>query len=131
MKKEEVDKKSINEVISLSKKILKLVYIVMIIGIVFLVTLLIKEWGILKFLLTILKVATPFFIGFAIAWIFNPLVVLLENKGIKRGFGVPIVYLLFLGILFLFFYFLIPTVYNQLNINASSFNFFFLYAPSI
>ena len=115
MKKEEVDKKSINEVISLSKKILKLVYIVMIIGIVFLVTLLIKEWGILKFLLTILKVATPFFIGFAIAWIFNPLVVLLENKGIKRGFGVPIVYLLFLGILFLFFYFLIPTVYNQLN----------------
>jgi len=115
MKKEEVDKKNINEVVSLSKKILKLVYIVMIIGIVFLVTLLIKEWGILKFILTILKVATPFFIGFAIAWIFNPLVILLEKKGIKRGFGVPIVYLLFLGILFLFFYFLIPTVYNQLN----------------
>ena len=115
MKKEEIDKKNINEVVSLSKKILKLVYIVMIIGIVFLVTLLIKEWGILKFLLTVLKVATPFFIGFAIAWIFNPLALLLEKKGIKRGFAVPIVYLLFLGVLFLFFYFLIPTVYNQLN----------------
>ena len=115
MKKEQLDKKNINEVVTLSKKILKLVYIVMIIGIVFLVTLLIKEWGILKFLLTILKVATPFFIGFAIAWIFNPLVVFLEKKGLKRGFGVPIVYLLFLGVLFLFFYFLIPTVYNQLN----------------
>ena len=115
MKKEEIDKKNINEVVTLSKKILKLVYIVMIIGIIFLVTLLIKEWGILKFLLTILKVATPFFIGFAIAWIFNPLVVFLEKKGLKRGFGVPIVYLLFLGVLFLFFYFLIPTVYNQLN----------------
>lgn len=115
MKKEEVDKKGINEVVSLSKKILKLVYIVMIIGIVFLVTLLIKEWGILTFILTILKVSTPFFIGFAIAWIFNPLVMLLEKKGIKRGIAVPIVYLLFLGVLFLFFYFLIPTVYNQLN----------------
>ncbi len=115
MKKEEIDKKNINEVVSLSKKILKLVYIVMIIGIIFLVTLLIKEWGILKFLLTILKVSTPFFIGFAIAWIFNPLVLKLEKKGIKRGFAVPIVYLLFLGFLFSFFYFLIPTVYNQLN----------------
>lgn len=115
MKKEEIDKQNINEVVTLSKKILKLVYIVMIIGIIFLVTLLIKEWGILKFLLTILKVSTPFFIGFAIAWIFNPLVVFLEKKGLKRGFGVPIVYLLFLGVLFLFFYFLIPTVYNQLN----------------
>ena len=39
----------------------------------------------------------------------------MEKKGLKRGFGVPIVYLLFLGVLFLFFYFLIPTVYNQLN----------------
>ena len=115
MKKEEVDKKNINEVVSLSKKILKLVYIVMIIGIIFLVTLLIKEWGILTFIITVLKVSTPFFIGFAIAWIFNPLVVLLEKKGIKRCFGVPIVYLLFLGVLFSFFYFLIPTVYNQLN----------------
>ena len=115
MKKEEVDKKNINEVVSLSKKILKLVYIVMIVGIIFLVTLLIKEWGILKFLLTLLKVSTPFFIGFAIAWIFNPLVIKLEKKGIKRCFGVPIVYLIFLGCLFLFFYFLIPTVYNQLN----------------
>ena len=115
MKKEEIDKKGINEVVGLSKKILKLVYIVMIIGIVFLITLLIKEWGILTFLLTLLKVSTPFFIGFAIAWIFNPLVIILEKKGIKRGFAVPIVYLLFVGILFLFFYFLIPTVYNQLN----------------
>ena len=113
--KNEVNKKEINEVVTLSKKILHLVYIIMIIGIVFLVTLLIKEWGILTFLLTLLKVATPFFIGFAIAWIFNPLVVKLEKKGINRGLGSAIVYLGFILILFLFFYFLIPTIYNQLN----------------
>ena len=115
MKKEELNKTEINEVVSLSKKILHLVYIIMIIGIVFLVTLLIKEWGILTFLLTLLKVATPFFMGFAIAWIFNPLVVKLEKKGIKRGLGSAIVYLFFILILFSFFYFLIPTIYNQLN----------------
>lgn len=113
--KNNIDNNKVNDVLSLSKKILKLVYIVMIIGIIFLVTLLIKEWGILKFILTILQVATPFFIGFAIAWIFNPLVIKLEEKGIKRYFAVPIVYIVFIGILFMFFYFLIPTIYDQLN----------------
>ena len=78
--KNEVDKKELNEVVSLSKKILKLIYIAMIIGIIFLVTLLIKEWGILRFILTIIKIATPFFIGFAIAWIFNPLVKKLQKR---------------------------------------------------
>ena len=87
----------------------------MIIGIIFLVTLLIKEWGILTFLLTILKVATPFFIGFAIAWIFNPLVKKLQKKGMSRGLSASIVYIGFIGCLFLFFYFLIPTIYEQLN----------------
>ena len=113
--KKDINKENLNEVVSLSKKILRLVYIAMIIGIIFLITLLIKEWGILTFALTLLRVATPFFIGFAIAWIFNPLVIKLEKNGLKRGLASAIVYLIFIGVLFIFFYFLIPTIYNQLN----------------
>jgi predicted PurR-regulated permease PerM len=105
----------VNEVVDTSKKILHLLYIAMIIGIVFLVTLLAKEWGILKFFLTLLKVATPFFIGFILAWIFNPLVCKMQNKGMNRALASAIVYVVFLAFLFIFFWFLIPTIYNQLQ----------------
>ena len=64
--KDKINYKKVNEVVSLTSKILNLVYIAMIIGIIFIATLLIKEWGILKFVMTILKVPTPFFIGFVI-----------------------------------------------------------------
>ena len=110
-----INVRDVNEVVGLSKKILHLVYIMMIIGIIFLGTLIIKEWGILKLIVTLLKVATPFFIGFVLAWLFNPIVVKLENRGWKRGLACITVYLAFIIILFAFFGMLIPTLYNQLN----------------
>ena len=61
-----INVRDVNEVVGLSKKILHLVYIMMIIGIIFLATLIIKEWGILNLIVTLLKVANPFFIGFLI-----------------------------------------------------------------
>ena len=121
MNKDKINTKEVNEVVSISKKILNILYIVMIVGIIFLVTLLAKEWGILTFLLTLLKVATPFFIGFVIAWLFNPLVIKLQDQGLKRGLAAVLVYLGFLIILFVFFWFLIPTIYTQLNDLISSF----------
>ena len=119
--KKDIDKQSVNEVLTLSKKLLKLIYVIMIVGIIFLVTLLVKEWGILTFILTVLQVATPFFIGFVIAWLFNPIVMKLEKKGIKRGLASIIVYLVFISLLILFFYMLVPTIYTQLNDLIASF----------
>lgn len=110
-----INVRDVNEVVGLSKKILHLVYIMMIIGIIFLGTLIIKEWGILKLIVTLLKVANPFFIGFVLAWLFNPIVVKLENRGWNRGLACITVYLAFIIILFAFFGMLIPTLYNQLN----------------
>ncbi len=110
-----INVRDVNEVVGLSKKILHLVYIMMIIGIIFLATLIIKEWGILNLIVTLLKVANPFFIGFVLAWLFNPIVVKLENRGWKRGIACVTVYLAFIIILFAFFGMLIPTLYNQLN----------------
>ena len=50
-----INVRDVNEVVGLSKKILHLVYIMMIIGIIFLGTLIIKEWGILKLIVTLLQ----------------------------------------------------------------------------
>ena len=113
--KDKINYKKVNEVVSLTSKILNLVYIAMIICIIFIATLLVKEWGILKFVMTILKVATPFFIGFVIAWLFNPLVVKLENRGWNRAVASMVIFLVFILIIFAFFSMLIPTIYTQLN----------------
>ena len=77
-------------------------------------TFLIRQLGLLVFILTILKIITPILIGYIIAWLFNPLVLNLENKGIKRVFSTIIVYSVFLALLYLFFRTLIPAVYKQL-----------------
>lgn len=114
-KKTEINIEGINEVVSLSSKILHILYIAMIIACVLIVTILIKEWGILTFLLSLLKVISPLFIGFIIAWLFNPLVKKLENKNIPRMAGSIIVYAVFIFILIIFLRFLVPTVYEQVN----------------
>lgn len=114
-KNTELNIDNINEVVNLSSKILHLFYIVMLVAIVFIVTILLKEWGILKFAFSFLKVLSPLFIGFIIAWLFNPLVKNLEEKGVKRVFGAIIIYAVFLVILVVFLRFLVPTIYVQIN----------------
>jgi len=114
-KKEEIDFEGVNEVIGLSKKILKIFYIVLIIAIGFFVTILVKEWGIHTFLLRIIKVLSPLFIGFVIAWLFNPFVVKLEKKGLNRVVSSLIIYMVFIAFIIIFLRFLVPTVYNQLD----------------
>lgn len=114
-KKVDLNVDGINEVVNLSSKILHLLYIVMIIASVFIVTILVKEWGILQFILGLLKVLSPLFIGFVIAWLFNPIVKKLEEKGITRVWGSIIVYAVFLAILIIFLRFLVPTIYSQIN----------------
>ena len=114
-KKLDINVEEINEVVSMSSKILHLLYIVMIIAIIFIVTILVKEWGILTFVLGLLKVLAPLFIGFIIAWLFNPFVKKLEEKGINRVLGSIIVYAIFLFVLLVFLRFLVPTIYVQIN----------------
>ncbi len=114
-KKSELNIENINEVVSLSSKILHILYVAMIIACVLIVTILIKEWGILQFIFAFLKVLSPLFIGFVIAWLFNPLVKKLENKGIPRMAGSILVYIAFLFIIVVFLRFLVPTVYAQIN----------------
>ena len=72
--KDKINYKNLNEVISLSKEILKVFLITMVVAIIIGCILILRELNIFKFLLNVLKVASPFFVGVVIAWILDPLV---------------------------------------------------------
>ena len=117
---EKINLEEVNEVVSLSKKILHLFYIAMVVAMVLIVTIIAREWGIWKFLLSILEVLAPFFIGFVIAWLLNPIVKMLERKKVPRALGTIIVYAIFLLAITMFIRYLIPTIYTQLQVLISN-----------
>lgn len=113
--KDKINYQKVNEAITLASKLLKIFYVVVIVGIIFLITLVFKEWQVLSFLLKLLKVCSPLFIGIAIAWLLNPIVSWLEKNGIKRVWGSSIVFLTLIGIIMIVLLTLIPLVNGQLN----------------
>ncbi len=117
MKKElkEIDNKQINEVVSLTKKILKLLYIVMIVAIILCGTIILRNLNIWHLLFTFLSVLSPLFIGFIIAWLLDPIVKKMNKKGIPRIAGSLIVYAVFLLFIYFFLSLFIPTLYTQIN----------------
>lgn len=106
----------VNEVIDLSKKILHFFYIVMIIATVFIVTLIAREWGVWNFILNILSVLSPFFIGFVLAWILNPIVNKLEKKKMPRVVGSMLVYAIMILSIALFVGYMLPVIYDQIQV---------------
>lgn len=111
----ELDYTSLNEILKIGSKLSEIFYVIAIIAIILLGTYLIKEWGILKFIGEFLGVISPIFIGFIIAWLFDPLVKWLQKKKIPRILGCIIVYLLILCGLVLLLYLIIPTFIDQLK----------------
>ncbi|MDE5539012.1 MAG: hypothetical protein K2J20_00825, partial [Bacilli bacterium] len=83
----EIDNQEVNEVVSLAKKILKLLYIVMIVAIVLCGTIILKNLNVWHVLFTLFKVLSPLFIGFIIAWLLNPIVTRMNKRGIPRIIG--------------------------------------------
>lgn len=114
-KKNELDTNGLNEIIYLGKNILKLSFIILIIGIILAGTVLLKELGVFKFLGSVLNVLAPLFIGFIVAWLFAPLVDKMTKKGMSRILASMIVYVIFIAFLIVFFRIFIPIIYNELN----------------
>ena len=115
MRDKKIDYTKLNEVLGLSKKILNILYITLIIAIVYVTLIIFKETKIVSFILTILSVLLPAFIGLFVAWLFDPFVKWLQNKGIKRWLGTTIVYVIFLGVLSIIVGAIIPVIYEQIN----------------
>ena len=114
-KKEEVDVENLNKVILLSKKILRVVLVLTILGCIFLALLVLTKLKIGHILGNVLAVASPFFIGYVIAWLLNPLVNKLEKKKIKRVLGSIIIFVAFLFLIFLLIKVMLPMLYKQIN----------------
>lgn len=115
MKKEKVNIEELNEAITTGNKILKLSYFVMVIALIGGIIFLLRTLNIFPIIGTILSVISPFFIGFIIAWLLNPLVNKLTSHGMKRSLSTVLVFLLFFVAIYLFCLAIIPSLITQLN----------------
>lgn len=115
MKKEKVDTEKLNEAITIGNKILKLTYALIIIALMGGTIFLLRTLNIFPIIGTLLGVISPFFIGFIIAWLLNPIVNKLTDHGMKRGLATVIVFVLFLALIYLFCLAVIPSLVSQIN----------------
>ena len=107
--------KRLNELIHLSSKFMTLIYSLTIVVIVFVGIHLIKDLHILKIIGEMVGVLVPFFIGIILAWLLDPIVTLLQKKGVKRGIGVTFVYVILISILVLIGNLIIPAMGQQIK----------------
>lgn len=108
-----IDKNNLNDVINLSKKILKVFYILLIVVGTYLLLKIIKELGVLGIVLKVLSILTPLFLGIVVSWILNPFVRWLESKKVRRTLGATLAYVILFACLFLLIKAIIPLLYNQ------------------
>ena len=116
----EVDLTSLNDILRTGKKIIRIGYIMAIVCLVLLGTYIIKEWHLLKYVGELLKVISPIFIGFLLAWLCVPMVNFLQNKKIPRIASCIIIYLGLILIVFLLGWALIPNLVSQVADFAKS-----------
>lgn len=112
---DKVDIKSLNDVIKFSRKILRILFIVMIIAGIYVSTIILKEWGIVKFFVELLSIVAPLFIGIVIAWLFNPLMIKLQKKGVRRGISAALIYFVLIILIVLLIKAIIPLMMSQIN----------------
>ncbi len=119
MKKKEleevIDKKKINELVSLSKKFVNVAYILLIVLGIYAITILLKEWKLLNFFRTLISIISPLFIGLVVAWLFDPIVTYFTKKKLSRKLSTFIVYLLFLIIIGIILGMIFPLLSDQLT----------------
>ncbi len=112
---DKIDIEQVNESVNLLNRILKIMFIVLIIVAIMIITFVVKEWKVLYFISTLLKILIPLFIGIFIAWLFNPIVKFLTKHKFNRTIATILVYILFIIILSLFIVYSVPVVTNQIN----------------
>ena len=110
-----LDVETLNEVISLGKKILNISFFMIIMCLILFGTYLIKEWHVLSFIKDFFIVISPIFIGLIIAWLFDPLVNWLQGKKVPRIVGCIVVYIVFLSFLTLIIYLIVPSFIGQIK----------------
>jgi len=107
---------NINDMTSIGKRILKILYFLLIVVAIYAIALINKEWGIFRFIMSILKVISPLFIGMLIAYLFNPLIKrMTQSKKLSRLWATIIVFVSLALIIYLFLQYLIPLLGSELS----------------
>ncbi len=114
-KKSEIDTDGLNEVIHLSRNVLRVVYIITIVLIVLGAIIGCHFLGVFNLILGVLNVIAPVFIGFVIAWLFYPLHKKMMKKGINKILSAVIILLMIIAIIGIFTYVFIPVIAAQVN----------------
>jgi predicted PurR-regulated permease PerM len=115
MSKKNINTDDLNEIIDWGRKLLHLIYVVLMVAVILGVILFCRNFGIFNFLGKLLKILSPLFIGFIIAWLFNPLILSLRKKGFSKTLSTIVVYLIFVLLIALLIKVFIPLIYSQLN----------------
>ncbi|MEG0798964.1 MAG: AI-2E family transporter [Bacilli bacterium] len=115
-----LDITKLNDMVHVGDKILKILYALLIVVAIYVASLVLKEWNIVGGVLTVVRVISPLFIGWVLAWLLNPFVVKLTEKGLPRGISVVIVFVSLLLILYLIILALVPSLSIQINEIVSS-----------
>lgn len=110
-----VNTRKVNELVKTGNKILNILYILFIILLVYVVSLIFKEWKILGFLGKIFSIISPIFIGWFFAWLLNPIVKKLTEKGMSRILSTIIAYLAMVLMIALILAFTIPSLGTQIS----------------
>lgn len=119
-KSDSVDYLKLNEGITIGVNILKIIFILAIVSLIFICSKLLGDWKILPFIGKMLSIISPLFIGIGLAWLFDPLVTALQKKGVSRILGSIFVYVILLTFIYLLIRLMIPSITNQLNDLAQS-----------
>ena len=114
-KERKISTKKINQLVALGNKIGKILYILFIILLVYVITLIFREWKILSIIGKVFAVMSPLFIGWFIAWVLNPTVKRIQKKGVKRGLAVTIAYLIMILVVAAIVWFTIPSLGTQIS----------------
>lgn len=114
-KKIEIDNESLNEVLRLSKRLLKVFYVIVVVGILLCLLVAFQRLKLFDLLTGILKVISPLIIGFILAWLVNPINKKLIEKGMNRVLSAILVFIGLVGVMVLIIYIFIPVIYDQVN----------------
>ena len=114
-KDKKIDVESLNELISTGKKILRVSFIAIIIGVIVLGLYLLNSLNVFGIIKELLVVISPVFIGLILAWLLDPVVKILQRKKIPRLVACIFVYLVFIGLIVTLLVVMMPSFVSQIK----------------
>lgn len=90
----------------------KLVNTLLLMAIIYIIVATSSYWG--RIILKIFHILIPFLLAFIFAYILNPFVKKLEEKGVRRNLSLVLVILIVFGLLIGLLWFIVPSIYEQL-----------------